>query len=145
MQRPLKPIQKKFVQEYLANGGDIKNAALSAGYSENTARVTSYKFLDNPKIKEMILLAQGNIEASSIKEAIAPYTWKAGILKRLVNAVISDDETQPINLEYGKIAIAAIAELNKMSGEYAPQKRLQLTVDVTKDRIIEAKKEYQEF
>ena len=42
--------RKKFVEDYLANGGNATQAAISAGYSEKSAGVTGSKLLKDAKV-----------------------------------------------------------------------------------------------
>jgi phage terminase small subunit len=44
------PKQDRFVAEYLANGLNATNAAISAGYSEKTARQQGSRMLSNPDV-----------------------------------------------------------------------------------------------
>ena len=50
----LTPKQKAFVREYKANGGNGTQAAISAGYSEDSARAISCENLTKPYIQEAI-------------------------------------------------------------------------------------------
>lgn len=47
----LTPKQAKFVKEYKANGGNGTQAAIKAGYSENTADVIAVENLRKPNIR----------------------------------------------------------------------------------------------
>lgn len=50
----LTPKQKAFVREYKKNGGNGTQAAISAGYSEDSARAISCENLTKPYIQEAI-------------------------------------------------------------------------------------------
>jgi phage terminase small subunit len=50
----LTPKQKAFVREYKKNGGNGTQAAIKAGYSENTADVIATENLRKPNIKEAL-------------------------------------------------------------------------------------------
>ena len=50
----LTPKQKAFVREYKANGGNGTQAAVKAGYSENTADVIATENLRKPSIREAL-------------------------------------------------------------------------------------------
>ena len=50
----LTPKQKAFVREYKKNGGNGTQAAISAGYSEESARAISCENLTKPYIQEAI-------------------------------------------------------------------------------------------
>lgn len=50
----LTPKQKAFVREYKANGGNGTQAAINAGYSEESARAISSENLTKPYIQEAL-------------------------------------------------------------------------------------------
>ena len=50
----LTPKQKAFVREYKKNGGNGTQAAIKAGYSENTADVIATENLRKPSIREAL-------------------------------------------------------------------------------------------
>lgn len=50
----LTPKQKAFVREYKANGGNGTQAAIKAGYSEDSARAISSENLTKPDIQEAL-------------------------------------------------------------------------------------------
>ena len=50
----LTPKQKAFVREYKKNGGNGPQAAIKAGYSENTAEVIATENLRKPSIREAL-------------------------------------------------------------------------------------------
>jgi len=72
------------------------------------------------------------------------FEWRINKLKRLVNDIIPDDDSA-IKIAHGKVAIQALAEINKMYGDYAPEKRMNMTVNATLDKLTEARKAYEEF
>ncbi|MBQ6349825.1 MAG: terminase small subunit [Methanobrevibacter sp.] len=58
----LTPKQKAFVREYKANGGNGTQAAIKAGYSENTADVIATENLRKPNIKEALAQAEKKMQ-----------------------------------------------------------------------------------
>jgi phage terminase small subunit len=56
--------QIRFCEEYLANGNNATQAAISAGYSEDTARSIASENLTKPDIKEYVNERQQQIAAS---------------------------------------------------------------------------------
>jgi phage terminase small subunit len=106
--------QDKFVKAYLLNGGNATQAAISAGYSKNTASETGYENLSKPQIKESIEKHQ--------RKSNDDYIWsKADKLKKLESLIEScskvDDEKGALN---AAAAISAIKEHNLMQGDNAP-------------------------
>ena len=61
----LEPRQAAFVQFYLSNGQNATQAALKAGYSEKSARVTGCKLLTNPNVREAVQAGRQELAASS--------------------------------------------------------------------------------
>jgi phage terminase small subunit len=70
----MSPQHKAFADEYLSNGYNVLQAALSAGYSESYARVDAYRLLQSPRVKAYIdAKMKPIIEARTLKvdEAVA--------------------------------------------------------------------------
>lgn len=61
----LNPKQRKFAKKYIETGNAVE-AAIFAGYSENSAHVTAYRILENVSVKEYIAELQEEIDSKSI-------------------------------------------------------------------------------
>lgn len=133
--------QYAFCQEYIRNGYNVKQACLSAGYSEAVANAGGGKLLHNPLIQERI---SQSLHRAEQKLSIT-WEYKLNKLKRIVDEYIPDDKTVALIPEQVREGLKAIAELNKMNGDYAPDKRISMTVEATQHKLIEAKKQYSEF
>lgn len=131
-------MQYSFVSNYIKNGFDAKHAALDAGYSYSYAHVQAHKLIEQPNIKAYIEKAQNK----AISKLSNDYIWKVNKLKRIINEFVPDTGKLGKN---AKIAISAMMELNKMHGDYAPQKSMNLNVNSTLERLAEAKKSYDEY
>ena len=106
--------QDAFVKAYLLNGGNGRQAAIKAGYSEKTAAEMAAENLNKPNIKKAIEEHQEKANKSFIwsKEK------KLEILQKLVGVATSEDgDKGMINMAS---AIAAIKEHNLMMGDNAP-------------------------
>ena len=110
----LTPKQDAFVKAYLLNGGNATQAAIDAGYSKKTAKVTGSENLTKPDI------------AASIKEHqrknSSDFIYSKGEKLKLLQKVMSrcsveDEEKGVLN---GAAVIAAIKEHNLMQGDNAP-------------------------
>lgn len=134
-------MQSHFISSYITNGFNATQACRDAGYSEIYAKTRSISLLDKPAIKKQIAKAFDRAE----HRLTLTWEWKLNILRRIIVSIIPEDETLPIKTEHIKSAIAAIAELNKMHGDYAPEKRLSMTVDATQSKLLEARLEYKEY
>lgn len=139
----LTEMQQNFVLNYINNGFNVKQAALTAGYSESYSHVHSYKLLAHPIIQKKIEKACRIVEASQNRVLQITIHDKAKKLLRIIDDILPDDG-EP-KREYYKDAISAMKELNKMQGDYAPDKRLNLTVDATRERLEEARKQYKDY
>lgn len=64
-QRKLTPKQAKFVEFYVANGGNSLQAARAAGYSESTALARSAEFSENVGIQQAIAERQADLTQAS--------------------------------------------------------------------------------
>lgn len=139
--QPLTQKQYEFCNEYIKNGFNAYQAALKAGYSESYANVKAPLLLEHPLIKPRLARAYQRADNSMT----VSWEWKIEKLQRIIDDIVPLDKSLPIKHKHAANAIKAISELNKMSGDYAPDKRLSVTVDATKDKLIEINKEYEEF
>lgn len=141
--RQLTDQQSQFVLNYVRNGFNTYQAAIDAGYSEETAKAEAYRTLTKPHVREYIAKAQQITEKIHLNALVIAMDYKIKKLKRVVDQFIPD--TGDINVNEASIGIKAIQELNKIAGDYAPEKRLSLTVDATKDKLKEINKQYEEY
>ena len=143
--KPLTEMQYNFVTNYIKNGFNAYQAAISAGYSHDYANSTIPRMLEQPNIKPRIEKAMAKAEDKLINHLGLTYEWKAKKLKRVIEEFIPEDKTIKLNASQTKVGLSALAELNKMQGDYAPDKRLSVTVDATKEKLEEIKKQYEEY
>lgn len=136
--KPLTTMQYTFCTEYVKNGGNAYQAALTAGYGEHYALTQTKKIIQHPSVNERIQKAFAKVE----DKLGVSFEWRVGKLKRIVDSVLGEDE---VKLNHAKVAISAIAEINKMYGDYAPEKRMNMTVNATLDKLQEARKAYDEY
>jgi len=106
--------QDAFVKEYLLNGGNGNQAAIKAGYSEDTARIIAAENLTKPNIKAAIELHQSKANKTFIKSK----EDKLKILEEVMKACKSSDEEK--GMLNANAVIAAIKEHNLMQGDNAP-------------------------
>jgi|HubBroStandDraft_3_1064219.scaffolds.fasta_scaffold280844_1 hypothetical protein len=135
--------QEKFIQNYISNGANAKKAAIEAGYSPTVASIRASSFLDHPIIKARIDKAYTRLDRQKMKDICLALEERVRLLSKIIYDVIPN-EGEPIRKHYPD-AIRAIQELNKLAGDYAPDRRLSVTVDATKDRLEEAKRVYEEY
>ena len=126
--------QYSFMNNYVQNGFNATQAARDAGYSQKYADAKAYDLVNHPAISERISVAcQKATETTEIT-----FQWKIEKLKQ----VISSCENSPLAQDK-RVVIEAISELNKMQGDYAPDKRMSMTIDATKERLAEVRRLYE--
>lgn len=130
--------QTKFVQEYIKNGGEAKSALLASGYSQLTTK-DPQRILQSDGVRQELEIANKKLRA----QIEIDFKYKYEKLKKIIDEYIPDHgDLIPDKV---KVAITAIAEMNKMSGDYAPNKSLTLNVDHTQNKLLEARKQYKEY
>lgn len=124
--------QRRFCHIYLKNGGDAKKAVVEAGYNPNPLYVKQlgYKILNTPAVKLYVEKAIRKME----KDFGITFDWKLKKLKRVVDDNIPDAEEKPII--DANVGVKAIAELNKMQGDYAVAKSENTNLNVHTDAEI---------
>jgi hypothetical protein len=145
VKKQLTEMQHKFVLEYVRNGFNISKAARDAGYSASFSKVHSHKLISNPLIKERIEKAYRIVEATQDRLLCMSLQDKAKVLSQIIYDIVPQDGVSEPKRQYYKDAIKAIQELNLMAGDYAPEKQGGITIDATKDKLLEAKRIYEEY
>ena len=144
MKRKLTEKQSKFVSNYIKNGFNAYQAAISAGYSHNYANVGTGELTQHPIIKAKIERAVARLDEVMEEKLAITLQHKAKVLAQIIYDIIPQDGSAP-KRKYYKYAINALAELSKMQGHYAPDKTLKVTVDATKEKLEEVKRQYKEY
>ena len=125
----LTPKQDAFVKAYLLNGGNATQAAIDAGYSKKTAKVTGSENLTKPDIAASIKEHQQRNDSNFI------YTKdeKLKLLQKAMKRCSMDDEEK--GMLNAPSLIAAIKEHNLMQGDNAPIETVAENEDITKITI----------
>ena len=137
----LNEMQQSFVINYIKNGFNATQAALKAGYSDSYARTNSDYLVNTPAIKERITKALNKID----RKIEISFEYRMKKLRRIIDDFIPDDKKIELSPLKVKTALQAMAEINKMYGDYAPDKQLKVTVDMTHDKLKDIKKQYEEY
>ena len=58
--KPLEPMQLRFVTEYISDSSSVKAAAIRAGYSIDTASQQGSRLLADPRVQSLINEANKN-------------------------------------------------------------------------------------
>lgn len=122
----------QFCEEYLSNGQDGSKAAVTLGYSKSSAPTTAKRMLNNQLVRDYLNVRTKKIE----KVTQASLDWKIGKLCDIVK-----------NTDLGTVTVrdglAAIQELNKMQGHYAPEQHVNISgsIDDVQAALMNAKKQ----
>lgn len=107
------PKQQAFIEFYVANGGNGRQAALQAGYAEKSAHVTACELLKMDKIKK-------RLEPTKDKQNERVGLDADWIITRLMN--------EATNAPSDATRVRALELLGKQQGIFAPDKK-ELTVN----------------
>jgi hypothetical protein len=140
--------EKDFCQHYLTNGNIGYKAAEAAGFSKAYAPHAAARMLRNPHVLDYITRLSKNsvIEfekhddhlGGKAKVSLAPRgkmitrEWKLRKLKLIVDLCVPDlaARKEEINASGG---LNAIAEINKMQGEYPAEKKQVMNLNMDAD------------
>jgi phage terminase small subunit len=121
--------QFKFAESYLSNGHNIHAAARACGLKHvcNGSRM-----LKLPKVTAYI-----NNRLQKTKEAYMDFDYKIEKLKKVIDDFIpeSTEELVPKKVSVG---LQAVAEANKMQGDYAAEKRINVNANMELDPLVKA-------
>lgn len=131
--------QRLFCKAYLENGYNATQAAITAGYSEHTARSIATENMAKPAIKQYI----DKVMQETEKKLDITREWKMKMLKETAEASFNG-QTSEKGLVNPNGVVSCIAELNKMQGHYAKPENTSAEKVITdiKDTINEFEREY---
>tara|TARA_R100001244_G_scaffold71603_2_gene57856 strand:+ start:655 stop:1101 length:447 start_codon:yes stop_codon:yes gene_type:complete len=118
MTKKLTGKQDAFVKEFIINGGNATQAAITAGYSKKTANEQGAQNLAKLSIKKAIEKHREKLE----KEHIWNKEKKLELLQKIALCGIRDvvDQYGNNKMENPSASVAAIKEHNIMQGDNAP-------------------------
>lgn len=129
--------ERKFIKNMNSgNFDDPVEAAVAAGMQISTDKDIEV-ILSNPVIKPLIA---DTIE-DQCKDLGISRRWKLSKLKHLIEAGIPDDWSH-MDPELMTIALRAIDNINKLQGDYAPEKRINANFNIeanTQEAILTEK------
>lgn len=131
--------QYDFCIHYIKNGFNAYEAALSAGYSQTYASSRAHELVNKPTVHKQLSKSYKKAE----ENLNITFEWKLSILQRIIHAFMPEDK-QP-SPQHAKAVIQAISELNRMQGDFAPKKQLNVSVDATLQRLAEVRRVYEEY
>nr|MDT0250467.1 terminase small subunit [Endozoicomonas sp.] len=106
---------RRFVEEYLVDQNATR-AAIAAGYSERTARSQGSRLLTNADISTEIRARQNKL-SRELKITAQDKRARLWQIAQFCSDPVAGDEGE-LRMRNPRAATAAIAELNKMDGDY---------------------------
>jgi len=121
MSDDLTPKQDAFVKEYILNGGNGTQAAITAGYSPDTAQQMATENLTKPLIKAALGSHKEELKEEFTISIEKKKMWLEEIIGRCMqHEPVMDKDGPTGEYKFGaNDAIKAINELNKMDGDHA--------------------------
>lgn len=137
LENQMRPKHVVFAIAYVKNGGNAISAALEAGA---TAQETGYKWLQRDDVRNYIKEVQHQLT----EKTKITIEWKMQKLKEVVDTSLTPQYDSNGLAQYKlDTAVTAIRELNKMQGDYAPEKHLNLNVSAEIDRVADLIAQYE--
>ena len=78
--------KKKFAEAYLTNEQNSTHAAITAGYSEKTARVQGSRLLQDVDVKALLQQGKRKVEKVAEKKLNITFEWRLNMLKKVAEA-----------------------------------------------------------
>jgi hypothetical protein len=130
--------QATFCEEYIANGQNIAAAAKIAGYKpsvydkkpNNIFTTTVKNYLVERGVRYKTKREQLYADVFPIEKIEQQYETSFDFKLKTLLEIVKKNEDD-------RVKIAAIAEANKMEGDYSPEKRVTVTIDA---EVQEAKR-----
>jgi phage terminase small subunit len=111
--RPLTPMQLRFVEEYIADSTTIKAAAIRAGYSISTAQESGSRLMADPRVRLLLKNAQDTVcqKFGITAERVIQELWKiAGANPGdIVNVDTDGEATVDPSKLVGEVAITTVS------------------------------------
>lgn len=139
MKKQLTERQYKFCMNYIESGNACESA-LYAGYRLSYAKARAHELVKHPTIQEYLNEARER----TMEKFGMTYESKIKVLQQIINTFMNEPN-QSLTPQHAKVIIQAISVLNNMEGHRAPDRKVSLTIDATKARLLEAQKVYEEY
>ena len=134
----LSPQQKAFADEYIANGRNVYQAALSAGYSPSYAKADSYLLLERPRVKAYI--------DERLKPLLQARTLRVDEALAMVSDIAKGNENADGKRPSDNTRLKALDMYLRANGQYTDKVEVTGDIDVAgilkqaKERADKAKK-----
>jgi len=118
----LTPQQKAFADEYLSNGYNVYQAAISAGYSKAYAKVDAYALRDKPRVRAYI--------DAKMKPIIAARTLRVDEAVAMISDIAMGKENKDGKTPSDNTRLKALDMLMRANGQYTDKVEVSGDIDV---------------
>jgi hypothetical protein len=129
----LTPMQFRLAEQYLSNGHNLAKAAIAAGLKHEC---NGHRMLNLPKVRAYV----DRRMALSKETTKMDFDFKIQKLKKVIDDFIPA-ETEVLEPKKVSVGLQAVAEANKMQGDYAAEKRVTVNANVELDPLVKATQE----
>lgn len=133
--------QKVFCRAYITNGMNATQAAITAGYSKDTAAEMGYENLNKPHIKAFIDKKMEQLETELEEKFNITFEEKAKLLWECAQDCKEGKATKEGYMNASGL-VSAVAELNKMQGHYKDKEHVEEKLDDMSKKLDELKAQY---
>ena len=127
--------QEKFINCYIANGGNGYKAAQKAGYTAKDMHACASEIMTNPKIKRRLDDLKNELHKTAEEKTGLTLEFKFTAIMEGIKACLNGDARSDSKVEVKGLAML-IAEANKMQGHYAPEKTVNTNLNSTIDTSV---------
>lgn len=135
--------EKAFILFYIREQNASK-AIIATGYKGPKPEAAGYKMLNKPGIKRYIEQQLSIKQQEAVQKLEVSFEWIANKLKTIACKCVPDG-VEIIEAKQAVAAVGALSELNKMMGNYSPERHVNVNVNADADleRVRELAKKYQ--
>ena len=137
--------QENLVLNYIGLGENLYQSAIKAKFSETYSKVQSYQVVQQDKIQKKIKDARQQRDEDFVHKLGVTMSWRMNKLKRLVEDIIPDKGKGEIKHKYAHNAVKAMSEMTRLIGDYAPDRRVSLTVNTSLNTLDTIQRQYKEY
>lgn len=120
--------QEKFIRFYIENGGNGIQAAIKAGYEENSAGEIAYENLNKPQIVQELNKLKDKLLLPIEERTGLTLEFKMNAIVKGIIACLNGGARGDGKMEVRGMA-SLLAEANKMQGHYAPEKHVNTNIN----------------
>ncbi|MTI13249.1 terminase small subunit [Sansalvadorimonas verongulae] len=113
MAKGLNARQRRFVKEFMANGGNATQAAISSGYSSRSAYSQADRLMRNDEVLSELEEHRQELEKGLDMTIEKRLRYLKSVADKGLEPIVVGDTVRPPNLS---AVVSAVAEMNRMLG-----------------------------